>query len=431
MAFSGGRDSSVLLHALAEARAERLIGRLSAIHVHHGLQAEADAWARRCEQVCADLGVSLRVERVQIDPDHRAGPEAAAREARYTVLRRLLGSDEILATAHHRDDQAETFLIRALRGSGTQGLAGMRAWQRFAAGWLWRPFLHLPGETLACEAKRRRLSFVEDPHNEDPAFLRSFLRHSVLPTLASRLPGMSGNLARCAELSAEASLLLDDLARLDLAHLAQGRGLSISGLAAQTPERARNAVRGWLRSQGLSPPPSSVLARLHPELIEAAADREPKLAWPGGELRRYRDGLYAGPPLPPAPGPLELPWSVAAPAPTLPPGCGTLRVGSTSITTPDSGWSLHFGVTGERLRLAAGGHRQSLKNLFQAAGVPPWVRVRTPFLYHDGCLRWVGGLGWEAGEAVFPLDWEPGCWPGSPWPGEFSSAAGHPGNHDT
>lgn len=411
VALSGGLDSTVLLHALATARASGALSMLAAIHVHHGLQAAAEDWARRCGALCESLGVELDLYRVRVDPRDPAGPESAARRLRYEAFARALAPGEVLATAHHRDDQAETFLIRALRGSGVEGLGAMRPWRRFAAGWLWRPFLQLPRALIEHHARERNLVWIEDPHNADSRFLRSWLRGSVMPELARRLPGAAENLARSAALSAEASDLLDELAALDLADLADGPALSVAGLLRRSPARAVNAVRLWLRRLGLPAPRSAVLCRLRPELLEAASDRSPKLAWPGAELRRYRDRLFAGLPLPPAPGAAEIPWT-GAHSPALPPGCGRLLGGAPARA--DGAWSVRFGVAGERFRPSGSPATRSLKNLFQEAGVPPWVRRRTPMLYRQGQLRWVGGFGWQGGSEAFELRWEPEPWRPAP-----------------
>ena len=213
---SGGVDSTVLLHALAEARGEFPL-ELRAVHVHHGLLAQADAWVEAVRSHCAALGVPLQVAYVRVQPDGK-GLEAAARSARLRALAAVPG--DALVLAQHRDDQAQTVLFRLLRGSGVTGLSAMRQiapapLAGAAAPWWLRPFLDLPKETLIAWAQERGLSWVEDPSNMSADFTRNWLRGDILPRLETRLPGVRTVLARTAETMAEAHQGLDDLAALD------------------------------------------------------------------------------------------------------------------------------------------------------------------------------------------------------------------------
>ena len=187
VAFSGGLDSTVLLHRLAHDAVIRRQG-LSAVHVHHGLQAEADAWAAHCATVCHALDVPLRTVRVQVDRERGEGLEAAARHARHAAFAATMGHGDVLAIAHHRDDQAETFLLRALRASGPDGLAAMRPWRAFGPGWLWRPLLETPRDDVHAYARAHALTWIEDPSNARTDLDRNFLRHDVLPLLEGRWP---------------------------------------------------------------------------------------------------------------------------------------------------------------------------------------------------------------------------------------------------
>jgi tRNA(Ile)-lysidine synthase len=216
LGFSGGVDSTVLLHALAEARGQFPL-ELRAVHVHHGLLAQADAWVEAARAHCAAVDVPLQVAYVRVQPAGK-GLEAAARSARLQALAAVPG--DALVLAQHRDDQAETVLFRFLRGSGVAGLAAMRRiapapLAGAAAPWWLRPFLDLPKEALIAWARERGLSWVEDPSNASAAFTRNWLRGEILPQLEERLPGVRAVLARTAETMAEAQQGLDDLAALD------------------------------------------------------------------------------------------------------------------------------------------------------------------------------------------------------------------------
>ncbi len=216
--YSGGLDSTVLLHALAMAHP----GKVRAIHVHHGLHPEADGWAIHCERTCDALGVPLVVARVDV-ADIAAGPEAAARAARHTAFHAHLHEGEWLALGHHRDDQAETFLLRALRGSGPDGLAAMRPWRRFGAGTLWRPLLGIGRDALLAYARAHGLAWIDDPSNDDDAFDRNFLRNGVMPLLRKRWPQADAVFARSAALCESAHALLADNDLADLERVRGGR----------------------------------------------------------------------------------------------------------------------------------------------------------------------------------------------------------------
>ncbi len=378
-----------MLHLLAQGE-PRL--RLRALHIHHGLQALADDWAAQCQRFSASLGVPFELLRVQVDALDPAGPEAAARTARYDALCAQMQPGDCLATAHHRDDQAETVLLRLLRGSGVQGLSAMRVLRPFAPGWLWRPFLELPRELLYAYAQEQGLRWIEDPHNRDLRYARSWARAELMPLLRERFPQARDSLARTARLAAEAASLLDELAAQDLA-AADGNSehLGVAGLLRLGAARRHNLLHWWLRSGGFEMPAAEVLERIEPEVLSAAPDAEPLLSWAGCELRRYRDRLYAMRPLPSPPSPATaLAWTgMELP---LPAGCGRLQLAQ----PPPPGLKVVFMRGGERLKPAGGGHSRSLKNLFQEAGVPPWVRLRTPLVESDGELVYVAGIGGSA-----------------------------------
>jgi tRNA(Ile)-lysidine synthase len=390
LAFSGGLDSTVLLHRLAALRAPGL----RAVHVHHGLQAAADSWARHCRALCRQWQVPLTVRRVTVNRRDPQGPEAAARAARYAALRGLMRQGDALVTAHHLDDQAETVLLRLLRGSGLHGLAGMAAWTDFGPGGLWRPLLQTPREQLYAYAARQRLRWIEAPHNADPRLARSYLRREIFPRLRPHWPQASASLARAAQRAAEAVALLDVLAEQDLAALgARAGALDVRALRALPPARRNNLLRFWLVTAGWPPPEADLLNRIETEVLQARADAQPRLRAGPLELRRYRDRLYAMGTLPPPPvGDLQLAWRGGQLQ--LPDGCGELRRRRRQLTP----LSVRFAVGGARLRLQPERPSQALRNLFQQHGVPPWVRERVPLIYQGGRLLAVADL-WCAPEA--------------------------------
>lgn len=375
--FSGGLDSCVLLHLLARQPAMRERG-LRAIHVHHGLHADADAWAEHCRKVCLSLDVPLQIVHVEVARDSGQGIEAAARAARRRAFAETLGENEILALAHHQDDQAETFLLRALRASGTDGLAAMRPWRRFGHALLWRPLLETPRSALLAYARTHNLRWIEDPSNSNVDCDRNFLRHRILPLLRERWPEPEAALARSAQLSAETQTLLDEG---DAEALASARTLDPQTLSAPrllTLPRARRArvLRRWIESLALPPLPAQGVSQIETVLLAATDDRESEFAWHGAVIRRWRDLLHASVQCAPLPEDWRVAWDGQAPL-VLPDGGLLFLEGTNGFESP-----LEAGTRrgGERIALPGRTHSHALKHVLQDLGVPPWERKHLPIL---------------------------------------------------
>lgn len=409
VAYSGGLDSTVLLHALALSRQERPLN-LIAIHVNHGLNPAASDWVDHCRRFCEGLGVRLVIRHLNLRREPGRSLEAMAREERYAVLRDLAGPGDLVLTAHHQDDQAETLLLALVRGSGIKGLSSMPAVAPLGEAWLLRPLLKYGRKDLLAYARRCGLSWVEDGSNANLGLDRNFLRARVLPVLAERWPSCAASLARTAGHCAEAQQLVDGLAEREMVQIAGSRPdtLLIPGLAGLTPDLQAAVLRHWIGRQGLPTPSSRHLCRIRHELLEARPDRMPLVTWPGGEARRYRLDLYVMAPLPPLPGKLVLNWRRGEL--DLPPGLGRLQLldGTGAQRHPDLYWpaglKVGFGVEGVRLRPLGHAHHRSLKNLFQEAGIPPWLRPYVPCLSVDSHLVGVGDL-WRSNDNPFVIQW--------------------------
>lgn len=379
VALSGGLDSTVLLHRLGADAAVRARG-LRALHVHHGLHPEADAWADHCRDVCEAWGIALDVVRVDVRHDSGLGPEGAARQARRDAFAEALRADECLALAQHLDDQAETFLLRALRASGPEGLAAMRPWRRFAAGWMWRPLLETPRDALRAYGLEHGLVWVEDPSNADTGFDRNFLRHRVLPLLRERWPHADMAFARAAELCGEAADLLAAQDDGLLASLREevGRGLSVQALRTLSSARRARALRHWVAQLAWPPLPAGGIARIETDLIapEAAGDRMPTFAWHGVEIRRWREALHAVDPRRALPVDWSTLWDGRAPL-ALPNGDHLALEGVDGFPGP---LRVHARSGGERILLPDRAHHHALKHVLQEHEVPPWERARMPLL---------------------------------------------------
>lgn len=418
VAYSGGLDSHVLLHAVAGMR-ERLEGRgVVALHVNHGLSARADQWSAHCAAQCEVLGVGLVDLRVDARPRPGESPEAAAREVRYQAFAGFLEEGDCLLTAHHQDDQAETLLLQLLRGAGPRGLAAMPEYSAFAQGWHARPLLGYARDALHEVARQAGLSWIEDDSNSDTRFERNFLRHEILPRLKARYPAMAATLSRSARLCGEAADLLVTTAREDLLRVQrEGGSLSVDGLQALGEVRARNLLHQWCRERGLPTPTAAQLQCVWDEVIGAGVDSEPVVCWAGGEARRYRDALFIDRPLPAHDVGRSLAWDGRTPLSIPAAASGELlgeplgellgelqaeRVRGQGIALAaldNRRLEIRFRQGGEQLRPAGRAGHHALKKLFQEAGVPPWRRERIPLLYADGRLLAVAGL-WVAQEAA-------------------------------
>ena len=387
LGYSGGLDSGVLLHLLAN-DAERRRNGLRALHVHHGLHPDADAWALHCERECAALEVPLHVVRVEIDRDAGLGIEGAARVARHRAFADALRDGEILALAHHRDDQAETFLLRALRGSGVDGLAAMRAWRAYAGGWLWRPLLDTARDALREYADSRALRWIEDPGNQDARFDRNFLHNDVMPLLRRRWPHAADSFARCAALNAQAVDLLDleDAAAL-LRAMRDARTLDVDALGALPRERRARVLRRWVEGLALPPLPGNGIERIERELLGAAEDAEARFDWHGARMQRWRKQLHADRIHAPMPHDWSRDWDGSAPL-ALPTGDTLALIGTDRFDAPVRA---HARRGGERIVLPKRVHSHALKHVLQDTDMPPWHRDRLPLLSSaDGDLLAAG-----------------------------------------
>lgn len=423
VAYSGGLDSTTLLHALACSDAARDRG-LRAVHVDHGIHEDSAAWARHCEAFAGSLKVELCVRRVQVVRRPDLGLEGSARLARYAQIETLLSPGEFVALAHHRDDQTETVLLKLLRGAGPEGLGAMRPMRRLGRGHAWRPLLALPRSVLQQYAIAHRLDWLADPSNEDSNIDRSYLRTQVLPRITARWPEAAASIAQSAAWARNAAEFIDDHARrmLELLRGHDPATLRFRGWL-DLPAALRDPVlRLWLRALELSEPTHYQASELVRQLSEAGEDRQPCVRWPGVEMRRYRDLLYAMPPLqlPPPDWQAQFDGSDLR----LPLDLGVLRLRGAlpqaRLATP---LKVRFRRGGESLRLSGDGPTRELRDLLQESGMPPWQRARLPLLFDaDNRLLAVADLYLsEAASALLPsrtagIEWDTAAASGSAAP---------------
>ena len=368
------------------------------MHVNHGLQVVADLWQAHCETLCEQYQVPLQVVQLSLSPAPGESVEAVAREARYRALAEHMAPGDLLLTAQHQDDQAETLLLQLLRGSGPAGLAAMPALNPFYAGWQARPLLDIPREAIEAYARQHNLSWEEDHSNRDLRFDRNYLRHKVMPLLNERWPAANATLSRAARLSGELLGLAREEAERDLARARQEeRGeLSLEILRGFDSVRLRNLLRHWIVQSGAPLPSFRKLQRIEQEAVNGRIDANPLIGWRGWEVRRFRNSLYLGRSQPPFLAPDAIYWEAGSTL-LLPEGLGRLWLESSAGGIDKERWSnarveVRFRQGGERCIPAGQAHHRPLKKLFQEWGMPPWQRSRLPLIYLDGELAAIPGL---------------------------------------
>jgi tRNA(Ile)-lysidine synthase len=399
VALSGGVDSTVLLAALVRLG---LYVPIRAAHVHHGLHPDSARWGAHCAALAESLGVGYVMRSVEVQRASGLGLEAAARDARYGVLRELLAPGEWLLTAHHADDQLETLLLRLVRGSGVRGLRGIVAFAPFGVGALGRPLLTVTRAEIEAVAREWRLEWLDDPANRVLGHDRNYLRWHVLPSLRERWPAAARLSVRLAAQMAEAEQILESVAAADAARLAAPWYLPRAVLAGLDSVRQRNLLRHLVRRCELGVPAAYKIDELRTALLDARPDTRPLVRWPTGEGRVFRDALYLAAPLA-APSPAGFSARVARDSSWSGPEgrialVRTEAPGGLPESWLDDGLTLRFRAGGERLRPRGRAHHHTLKHLFQEAGVVPWMRARVPLCYRGEQLVAVGDL-WTTADA--------------------------------
>ncbi|WP_426662719.1 tRNA lysidine(34) synthetase TilS [Rhodanobacter aciditrophus] len=399
VAYSGGPDSTALLHALAQLPAARSRG-LRALHVDHGLRADSAAWAEHCRRFCAGLDLPCEIVRVQVTTQRGEGLEAAARQARYAAFAAHLHPGETLLLAHHCDDQAETVLLKLLRGAGPEGLGGMRERRPLGRGGLWRPLLNdVSRAQLHDYVATHRLPCIDDPSNADTRLARNQLRHEILPRLAAHWPQAVDSILHSAALSRAAAdaLRMQWLAVFATLHDAANGSLDATGWLALPPALREPLLHHWLYLRGL-PAPTTAQRRQIERQCAARPGQSPCIRWPGAELHIWKGRLWARVPRPSIDPSWHAPWRGEPLA--LPDG-GRLALCDEHARLPTP-LAVRLRQGGERIRPAGDAHTRELRDLFQQAALPPWQRTACPLLYEGDALVAVADRWYSArGEAIF------------------------------
>ena len=398
--FSGGLDSCVLLHLLANLR-QTLPFQLSAHHVHHGLSQHADDWADHCEKTCIKLNIPLTISKVNVDINSRLGVEASARKLRYAVL--LANDKNFICTAHHQDDQAETLLLQLARGAGVKGLSGMAAVD--VTRKLLRPLLNISRAELESYAQQHQLSWVEDDSNSNTQFDRNFMRHTVLPTLMQHYPAIKNTLARTALHLADAESLLDVLATQDAQACLTDLGkktLALGPLRQLNLNRINNVLRWWLAQNNMLMPSAEQLRQITQQLLDAKTDAMIKIhlkAEVDLTLRRYQDCAYLVPEIVGHPA-VDAIWQGEA-IHALPNQMQLtfkqeLGAGLSLKHLDKQRLTIKTRVGGERIKPDLNRPSRSLKTVMQQAAIPPWQRSQLPLIFVGETLAMIPNFAVEA-----------------------------------
>lgn len=398
--FSGGLDSTVLLHALASLPFKK---QLLAVHIHHGISANALMWQQHCETFCKNSSIEFLTQNVEFD--RQSNKEEGARIARYEFFSSLLTTEDCLVLGHHRDDQVETVLLQLFRGAGVDGLAAMPETAVLGSGLLARPLLMFSRKQLEAYALKHRLQWIEDESNQDVSYSRNFLRHDILPLIVKKWPGVFGNIARTAQHCQSALMNLEILAVQDSPELqTPSDSLFIQPLKQLPHERIANVLRFWLKKNTIQLPSTLTFERLIHELIFASQDAMPLVCWDEIRISRYQEHIYLVRTQEPTLSE-QIPW------PDFPhdltdkvhlivqKSTEGMRVPMKSVVT------IRFRKGGERF-IYHGNSRQ-LKKLFQEWGVPPWLRGTIPLVYINDELAAV--VGYAVSDVFFTKNTEEAC----------------------
>ncbi|WP_220718365.1 tRNA lysidine(34) synthetase TilS [Agarivorans litoreus] len=394
IAFSGGLDSSVLLHLTAEYLKSHRHIELLVVHVNHGLQQQANSWQSCCQQQVEALGLPFVAELVDVEVKARSSLEAVAREKRYQALAKYVDAHSCLLTGHHADDQFETFMLALKRGSGLQGLAAMPPVRDFASGQLLRPLLPVSRAELEAYAQQKKLAWIEDPSNQSLEFDRNFLRHKVLPELSTRWPQWLESTQRSVQFLQESVDLLEELADADYQQLILEQTLCCDRLSQLSLKRQRNVVRYWFKRMGWAYPSQAQLEQI---LIQAAAQQDAKVSvvLAEGELRRFQARLYLLKKYELLESNTVIVWDLNS-MPVLKLDNNTQiawqeggnLLPPSSTTTVSVKFRTHIEQTDFDAARRAG--RRSIKKLLQECGLAPWQRNRIPFIFYDDVLVAIG-----------------------------------------
>lgn len=396
IACSGGMDSCVLLHLFYSCKS-KIKQPLEVVYVNHGLQEEGEGWGKFCKELCLQYEIAFL--RIDINENCPKGKsiEEWARDKRYSLIAERMEEKDILFTAHHQDDQVETFFLQALRGAGPRGLVSMPIFKKYANGFHARPLLHIPRSKIKNYAIDNKLSWYDDKSNTDTRYDRNYLRKNVLPVVESRWPAFRESISRLINHQKEYKTLLDEVAQEDLKHTLNTKSgcLNINNVRELSIERQKNLIFIWLGTLKLNPPASKHMDNIITELINIDTDKAPCVNWNNVEVRRYKNFLYSSKTLTEHDVYTKYNWDLKKPITildeTLTPN-SIMGRGISKKKITDASIMIRYRQGGEKVRPDNLKHSKTVKQLFQERGVLPWLRDRIPLVYVNDKLAVIPGF---------------------------------------
>jgi tRNA(Ile)-lysidine synthase len=387
--FSGGADSSALLYALCQLK-NQYSTPIKAIHVNHGIHVDADLWQEQCKEFCEQLGVELVCLEIRLQGDTGSGQEAEARHLRYKAISEFLNQDDCLLTAHHADDQAETLFLNLMRGSGVDGLSAMPQTRILGKGLLHRPLLGFENAALIEYLKENNVAWLEDPSNQELQHDRNFLRHQVMPLLESRWQGVSQRLLLSRNAMAETRSLLERVADEHLQHyLCHPYVLQIAADLNKDQALFKLVIRRWLQQRGVPSIPLRSLEALNTQIRQSDSENKVCVQWGDCSLRYHQDQLWLLNRIEIQPCP-DREWPAGQAAIHLGDELGELMLEGASMGGPPGAFAVRNRKTCQTNSIRQGKHHKSLKNLFQSAGIPDWLRDYIPLCELQGEVVAIG-----------------------------------------
>lgn len=368
IAYSGGADSTALLFCCHQLFA--LSGKLRAIHINHGLQKSAKQWQQHCQDRCQQLHIPLIVEQAELGNDS----EQQARQARRYFFRKNLKEGEVLLTGHHLQDQAETVVFRLLRGSGINGLSGIKQQTKIGENIIFRPFMQRSKKQLTDYLNKHNLDWVEDLSNQDLRFSRNHIRHQIIPKLQNYRTDALQQITQVAANCAASEQLLQQL-------LPRKNPLNHRHL---TVKLSASLLYHWLLKQGQTPPPTHRLNSWIKDIERAAEYKRAELCHHDYRLLHWKNKTYL---LKPKINPPDTLQTLFRKQIDFSEHLGGLYF---STELPYSRLTIRFAQSGEKILLSGQKHRKKVKKLYQQAQIPPWEKAVMPFLYHHHQLLAVG-----------------------------------------
>ncbi len=395
IACSGGMDSSVLLHLFYSSKSQ-VNKPIEVIYVNHGLYKNSVDWGDFCKEQCQRYEIPF----TQLDISEKCPKgisiEAWAREKRYSLIAQTMNKNDVLFTAHHQDDQVETFFLQALRGAGPRGLASMPTIKKIANGFHVRPLLHYKRSEIQCYANNNSLVWHDDNSNSDTRYDRNYLRHKILPEIEERWPAYRETISRMINHQKEYKTVLDEIAYSDMKRaLHNNVSLNLDVIQKLSIERQKNLIFIWLDEMNLDSPGSKHMEHIISDLVCSTSDKLPCVNWKDIEVRRYKNLLYASKTMNEHDVNIELDWNIHSPLSIL---------DETLIAKPENGkgiskantmnakFVIRYRQGGEKIHPDNYSHSKTVKQLFQECGVLPWLRDRVPLVYINEKLAVIPGF---------------------------------------